>query len=81
MKGITDLKENISTVKLKLKSIDERLINPMASGETIRELLKTKNELLADIQTLEIELDKLEPKQPKSFERLLNEGEEKYGTK
>jgi hypothetical protein len=73
--------QDLLSMKDKLRHIDDRLKNPMASDETIRELLKTKNELLADIQTLEIELDKLEPKQPKSFERLLNEGEEQYGIK
>ncbi len=72
---------NVLELKERLRNIEARLTNPMASDETIRELLKTKNELVADIQTLEIQLQKETEatSAPKTFERLLNEGEEQYG--
>lgn len=67
--------EQLSALRLRLKKIEERLVNPMASVETIHELSKTKNELEAEIQVLEIGLDK--GKHPaKPFERLLNETHE-----
>lgn len=75
MKTQSQLQENVTELKVKLRNINERVTNPMASDETVRELLKTKNELIADLQTAEIELDKLK-NPPKPFERSLNESPE-----
>lgn len=45
-----------------LNRVQERLKNPMASDETIRELHKTQNELMADIQELKIRIDAMQTK-------------------
>ncbi len=67
------MKAQLSELKQRLKKVDERLVNPMASEESIRELLKTKNELIAEIQELEIKISKESGTYPKSLTRSLNE--------
>ena len=42
--------------------IEERLKSPTISDSTVRELIKNKNELVADIQELEIKIKEAEQK-------------------
>jgi hypothetical protein len=80
MRTQDDLTQELNILKDKLDRTNTRLKDPTASEATIRDLLKNKNEFIADIQTLEIELSKFPPV-AKSFERILNESEEQYGNK
>lgn len=72
MRTQDDLTQELNILKDKLEKTNTRLKDPTASEATIRDLLKNKNEFIADIQTLEIELSKFPPV-TKSFERILNE--------
>lgn len=65
--------QELELAKQKLAEIDLRLKQPDISDTTYRELLKSKNELLADVQALELNVP---ISSGKSFNRLLNESKE-----
>jgi hypothetical protein len=68
-KTAEELKQELSAKEKQFEDVAERLALPGISDDTVRALLKTKNELYADIQTYRVEL----AKRSKPFSRSLNE--------
>ena len=64
-------------LKERLRNIEARITDPMASEESLQELRKTRKELEKEIEQ-EMRSQKLPQK---TFERLLNEGDQHYGIK
>lgn len=65
-----DLKTRLVSIEDELSRINQRLASPSISDSSYRALLKTKNDLIAEKQDLEIRIDAAQ----RQFNRSLNEG-------